>query len=135
MFPLLSIFSDWSLLVLRLVMGVIVVVHGWPKIKNLKTNAGNFSAMGFKPGMLWGTIAALLEFFGGLALILGFYVQLVAVLFVVEFVAIVIWKIKRGQPFVGGLEFDLALLAVALSLVTLGGGAFSADYYLFLGGL
>lgn len=133
MFTLFYIFSNWALLVLRVVFGLIFVVHGWPKIKNLKMTAQNFSAMGFRPGGFWGPLVAVVEFFGGLALILGFYVQVVAALFVVQFLVINIWKIIKRQPFVGGFEFDLLLLAVALALLTLGAGAFSLDRIIFFG--
>ena len=133
MFPLLAIFSDWAILVMRLVFGGMMVVHGWPKIKNLKTNGNNFSSMGFKPGIFWGTVVALTEFFGGLAFVFGFYVQIVAMLFVVEFLTILIWKVKGRQPFIGGVELDLLLFAAALCLMTLGAGAFSLDRYFFLG--
>jgi putative oxidoreductase len=154
MFPLFSIFSDWSLLILRLVFAAIVIRHGWPKIRDLsarggpppspdygragasggKINAGNFSAMGFKPGSFLSTIVAFVEFFGGLALVLGIYVQVVAIFFAAGFITATVWRIKQCHQFFGGFEFDLLLAAVALSFATLGGGAFSADHYLFLGG-
>lgn len=133
MYPLLSLFSDWSLLVLRLVLGLVFLIHGWPKIKSPKTTANNFSMMGFRPGYIWGPLVAVVEFFGGAALILGFYVQVAALFFVGEFLVINVWKIAKRQPFVGGFEFDLLILAVAITLLTLGGGMFSLDRYFFFG--
>lgn len=134
MFPLFYIFSDVSILFLRLVLGLIFIAHGWPKIKSLKTNAQNFSAMGFKPGVFWGTIVALLEFFGGIALVLGLYVQLAAFLFAGEFLVVNVWKILKRQGFVGGFEFELLIFVAVLALLTLGAGAISLDRFLFLGG-
>jgi putative oxidoreductase len=134
MFPLLYIFSDVSVLFLRLVLGLIFVAHGWPKIKSLKTTAQNFSAMGFKPGVFWGPLTAILEFFGGIVLILGLYVQIAAFLFAVEFLVVNAWKILKRQGFVGGFDFDLLIFVAVLVLLTFGGGAISADKFLFLGG-
>ena len=132
MFPILYIFSDWTILFLRLVLGVILLAHGWPKIKDLKTAADNFLAMGFKPARFWATVVAIAEFFGGVALILGIYVQTVAFIFVIEFFVINVWRIRRKQPLAGGFEFDLLILAASAALVTLGGGILSVDKFLFL---
>ncbi len=134
MLILLALFSDWSLLALRVILGIIFLVHGWPKIKSIKTIGGNFSAMGFKPGSFWGPLVAIVEFFGGLALIAGIYTQAAAALFVGEFIVATGWRISKKHPFVGGFEFDLLILGAALALLTLGAGAFSLDRYLFMVG-
>lgn len=131
MFILFSLFSDWALLALRLVFGLIFLIHGWPKLRSLKATAQNFSAMGFKPGILWGPLAAFLEFFGGLAIIFGFSVQFVAFLFAIEFAVINAWKQIKRQPFLGNVELDLILLAAALVLLTAGGGVFSLERLFF----
>ena len=122
----LWVFSDWGLLVLRVVLGVILVVHGWPKLRGLKQTAVAFGGMGFKPGMFWATIIMLLEFFGGLLLILGFFTQVVAFFVAIEFVVILL-KVKRKAPLVGGFELDLLIFAAALALLTLGAGRISLD--------
>ncbi|MBM3257445.1 MAG: DoxX family protein [Candidatus Liptonbacteria bacterium] len=133
MFPLLYIWSDWGILILRVFFGAIIVVHGWPKIRNWEETARNFEAMGFKPGNVLGPIVAILEFFGGIALMAGFYTQLIAALLVVQFIVATIWKIKNGQKLVGGWELDLMLLGAAVLFTVLGGGAFSLDHLLFMG--
>ncbi len=129
MFNLFYPYSDWALFVLRLVFGFIFLAHGWPKLKSLKTTAKNFSAMGFKPGAFWGPLTAIVEFFGGLAVIFGFLMQLAALLFAVEFAVINVWKIAKRQPFIGNVELDLLLLAAALLLLVFGGGSFSVQYF------
>lgn len=120
-FPL---YSDWALLILRLAVGGLFIMHGWPKLKNWKGTAQWFQSVGFKPGWFWATVVGLLEFFGGIALILGFRTRFVALFFALQFATIVIWKIFRKDKFVGGWEFDLILLAVALTLLTVGGGMY-----------
>ncbi len=126
MIQLFLVFSDWGILILRVVVGLIFVGHGWPKIKDLKTTASNFEGMGFKPGKLWGTLVALLEFLGGIALIVGFFTQIVALLFAIEF-AVILLTVKRKSGFVGGYEFELLLFAAVLLLTLIGGGAWSVD--------
>ncbi len=132
LFQLLFVFNDWAVLAVRLVLGAILIIHGFPKIKNLKGTAANFPQMGFKPGWLWGPLVAVVEFFGGIALVLGFYTQIIALLIAGEFTTIVIWKIIRKQKFVGGFEFDLLIWATALLLLTQGAGMFSLDRFFFL---
>ena len=133
-YPLLAIWSDWAILALRLALGAIFLAHGWPKIKDLKRTGDNFTAMGFRPGALWGSVAAVVEFFGGIALVLGLFTQIASGLIVGEFATIIVWKLMRKQPFVGGSELDFLILAAALVLLTIGAGTFSLDRSLFLTG-
>jgi len=125
-------YDGWAILVLRLVLGIIFVVHGLPKFRDLKKNAKDFDGMGFKPGMLFGTIAGLLEFFGGLAIILGFYATWVAIPLALEFMVILVWRWVKHMPFKGGWEFDLLMLSGFFILFSLGSGIWSLDR-LFLG--
>ncbi len=122
----LWVFSDWGLLALRVILGLILMVHGYPKLKGLKQTAEGFAGMGFKPGIFWATLIMLLEVFGGLLLILGFFVQIIAFFIALEFIVILL-KVKRKAGLVGGYELDLLILAAALAILTLGAGRFSLD--------
>lgn len=135
MFFLFSLYSDWALALLRIILGIVLLVHGWPKLRNLKATSANFGAMGFKPGVFWGPLAAFAEFFGGLALILGVWTEFTAAVIAIQFIVITIWKIIRRQPFtmrvvegfVGGLEYDLLILGTAILFLAEGAGALSLD--------
>lgn len=119
---------------LRLALAAMFFVHGWAKLKDLKRTGDWFGSVGFRPGMFWGTLAALLEFAGGgICLLFGFLVQPVAILLALQFVTIIVWKLARKQPFVNGWEFDLVVLGALLMLIANGGGAFSLDRIFFLG--
>ena len=124
-------YQDVALLILRLALGLIFLVHGLPKLMNLKKTGESFAAMGFRPVMLWGTVVAIAESLGGLSVALGWYTQWGALaIAAVMFVALV-WKMGRGQGLAGGFELDLILLAVAIFLITSPiGGYYSLDYYL-----
>ena len=118
-----SEYSDWALLFLRLVLGVIFLAHGVPKLRNLKSTGEWMGQSGFRPGWLWAPVVAIAESCGGLALILGFGTPLVALALGIQFAVINFWKIFREEPLVGGFELDLAILAGLLVLLTVGGGA------------
>ena len=73
-----------------------------------------------------GTFIALLETIGGLAIILGISIQPIALLFAFEMLVTTIWKIRQGKGFVNGYEFDLLLLATAITIA-----AFTTIYSLW----
>lgn len=129
MIPSLVFFADWALLILRVVIGIIFIAHGWPKFKNLKQNSENFAMMGFKPGAFWGTIVAFVELLGGLALIAGFFTQIAALLLAIDMLVAFLWKVKGGQKLVSGFELDLTLMAAALLIATIGSGIYGLDRY------
>lgn len=131
MFPLYFLYDMWPVLILRVALGVIFIAHGWPKLRDLKKTAEGFSSMGFRPGRLFGTLAALLEFFGGFAILVGLFTAVFAGLFALEFIVILLWRWFKKMPLVGGWELDLLIFAGVFALFALGGGAFSLDRILF----
>lgn len=130
MFTFLYIWSDWVMLALRVFLGIVFIVHGLPKLKNLKQTSEWFDSVGFKPGTFWGPFAAILEVFGGTALFLGAFTQIFAALFAVEMAVVTLWKLGKGQKFAGGYEFDMALAFISLILLTSGITSYSVDDYL-----
>ena len=131
MIYLLYLYQDWTLLAVRIAVAAIFLIHGWPKLKNLKTTAENFNSMGFRPGKLWGPFIAILEVVGGILLLLGFAIQVLGILFAIEMLVAAIWKIKHGQKFAGGYELDVLLVVASLILITNGSGAFGLDRLFF----
>ena len=124
-------YPDVGLIVLRVVLGIILMVHGWPKIRDLRGNADDFDMMKYKPGVLWGTLVALVEFGGGLMLVFGLFTQLVAVLVALQFIFIIL-HMKRTDGFVDGYEFDLLIAAAACALAFMGGGVWGLDSFFLL---
>jgi len=132
---MLSIFfyeGGVSLFILRVVIGAIFIVHGWPKLRNHKKTVEWFGASGFKPGWFWAPLVGILEFFGGIAILLGILVQPLVVLFGLQFITIILWKLAKRMPFAGGWEIDLLILAALIVLFFLGGGWYSFGHVLFL---
>lgn len=116
---------DISMLALRLATGFIFIAHGWPKVRGMKMTAQHFESMGFKPGNVWGTIVALVEFVGGIAVLLGFYAQLAAFGLAIVMLVAIFWKLGKGQGLVGGYELDLILLSAAIAITLLSTGAYA----------
>lgn len=125
-------YREYAPMVLRIVLGIIFVGHGWQKLTQF-TPAG-FSGMiagwGVPAGiaLVLGWIVTLTELLGGIALILGFMTRYAAKLIsIVMIVAIAMVHFKNGLFGQGGYEFALALLAMAVSLELTGPGKFALD--------
>lgn len=113
-------------LLLRLTLGAVFVIHGYPKLKAGGKPAGEWlKTMGIPSG--FGLFAGIVEFFGGIALILGLFTSVVAVLFALWMVSLIWLSIaKIHKKFVGGYELDFLLLVLSIVLAALGGGALTA---------
>jgi putative oxidoreductase len=131
-----STFVDAALLLIRIVAGLAFTIHGWGKIQN---PFGWMGPDGFAPG-IFQALAAISEFGGGLAWILGLLTPLASFGIVSTMaVAFSFHAFMRSDPFVsmtGGPSFELAALyfSIALLLMTTGPGRFSLDRRLFAPG-
>lgn len=113
------------LMIVRVVVGLVMVYYGSIKIRDTRKNYHNFNAMGFYPGWLWGSIVMMLEFFGGIMLILGIFPGTIALLFGGQMLVGTLWKItKTNKPFTDW-SYDVALLALALVILSFGAGNLS----------
>jgi putative oxidoreductase len=126
-----SLRGSAGLLLLRVVMGAAFVLHGWPKIHNPMSWMPGDQFPGFLQAL-----AAVAEFGGGIALILGLLTP-VAVLGLAGTMAVAVFvvHVPAGDPFVaqGGRSYELAAvyLACSLAVLLLGPGRFSVDSCLF----
>lgn len=127
--------NSFSALALRLPLGIIFIAHGAQKLfgwfggYGLEGTGQWMESIGLGPGVLMAALSGSAEFFGGLALILGFLTRPAAlVLAVTMLVAIFTVHISHGLFMSNnGYEFGLALLAGAVSLLISGGGRASID--------
>ena len=126
--PLFAL-GDYGILVLRIILGIILVNHGLPKLRHLKGTGDWMASIGFKPGRFWAAVVGILEFIGGILLVAGFFAQIVSVLVALQFLAILL-IVKRSKKLAGGFEFDFLILGAAVLLATTGGGAYGLDEYL-----
>jgi putative oxidoreductase len=122
-----------ALLLLRVVAGLAFMIHGWGKIQDPFGWAGPDSPI---PGFLLG-LAALSEFGGGLAWILGLLTPLASlgIAFTMA-VAFSFHAFVRGDSFVsttGGPAYELAAIyfCIALALMAVGPGRYSLDRKVF----
>ena len=124
-------YRDVGILILRVGIGVMFVLHGWPKITagpemwgKLGMAVGNFG-IHFAPSF-WGFMAAFAEFGGGICLILGFCTRLAAILMAIDMVVAATMHLSKGDSLqVASHAIEAGI--VFFSLILIGAGKYSID--------
>lgn len=142
---LLSTNGDWTLTILRVVLGFVFLAHGSQKL------LGWFGGPGLKQTMnamhehlglpIWvALLTVCTEFFGGVALIAGLLSRIAALGIVVIMLAAILMVHGRYGLFLNwfgdrkghGYEYHLLVIALAVAIVVKGSGAASLDRLLFI---
>ena len=124
---------DLVLLFMRIVVGYAFILHGWGKIQDPLHWMGHESPV---PGVFQ-ALAAISEFGGGFALLLGLLTRLGALgIGFTMTVAVLMHRFVLGDPFVnltGGRSYEqaTAYLLIALLFVIVGAGRYSLDRKIF----
>lgn len=120
----LSVFmnADLGLFILRLVVAVIFLYHGLPKLMKAKMMG---QMMGMSGGMVF--ILGIVEALSGIGLLLGIYMQLASLLLSIVMVGAIYFKTAKWKTGFAamdktGWEFDFILLAATLAIFFTGGG-------------
>ena len=124
-----------ALLLLRLVVGLTLAVHGTQKLFGWFAGPGlarlrqGFEKQGFKPAWLWVSLVILGEVGGGVSLALGFLTPLGAAgIFGTMFMATFKSHWKNGFIISkGGYEYTLVLMTVSIALGLIGPGSYALD--------
>jgi putative oxidoreductase len=116
-----------GLAALRLAVATIFIRHGAQKlfVYGFAGVTGAFTQMGVPVPGLMGPFIGLLEFFGGIALALGFLTRLLSLGFALDMLgAILLVQLKKGFS---GFELEFLLFASSVVLLLTGAGSFSVD--------
>jgi putative oxidoreductase len=143
-----EIFLSIAIFVVRIFVGVLFVIHGFPKLflpaKNEMKNI--FKKIGVHPVLF--DLVGLLEFIGGFALIFGFLTRIAAILFTLEMIGTtllyvtILWKLpiprgyaepmfKATKGYMFGWELDTILIASCFAIALIGPGILSIDYLIW----
>lgn len=128
-----SKFAPLASLLLRVVVGVIFLVHGWQKLQGgVPGTAGFLATLGFPAPEFFAVLLIAAEVIGGALLIIGLYTHWAAkILSIVALVALVTVHLSKGFAVTtGGYEYILLILAATLSVMAMGGGRWSVDAHL-----
>jgi putative oxidoreductase len=118
--------AAYGALVLRVSLGLAALAHGLLKLL-VFTPAGTvgfFASLGYPAALAWAVM--LIETLGGIALILGFYARLVALIQIPILLGAMLVHLPNGWMFAnanGGWEYPVFWAAALLAVVLIGPGA------------
>ncbi len=118
-----------ALLITRVIFGIAMAFHGWPKFQNMTTWMGPETPI----PTIFVALAAIAEFLGGIAIALGALTPVAAFGNACTMLVAALFHISKGDPFVssgpGGGSWELAgvYLVLSVALLLTGPGRFSVD--------
>ena len=115
---------DLALLLLRVILAAVFAANAHLKWAAMGRMAGLFMSVHIPFPDVTVRLVATLEVVGAALLLAGVWTRLVGLWFVIE-MTVAIVKVVWPRGFIGGYEFELTLLTVALALAIAGGGAYS----------
>ena len=131
-----SLGSRFSYPLIRITIGAMLIPHGAQKLfgwfggKGLSHTAEIFAThLGINPAMLFAVLAGLIEFFGGIFLVVGFLTRPVAAA-VVCLMLVAAFHVHLDNGFFwskGGYEYPLMWALISLAVLFEGGGKCSID--------
>ena len=122
--------QGWGIALLRVVVGIVFLMHGGQKLFVLGFGkvAGFMQQLGIPLPMLSAVVVTLVEFLGGLALVVGLLTRWAAILIAFDMlVAVLVAHLHGGFFLPKGFEYALTLLAANVVLATAGPGAAALD--------
>lgn len=127
----MSPFSSATQLIARLVLGVILIAHGWDKfhITGLEGITSYFDSIGVPAAGLAAPVTATVEIVGGVLLILGLFTRVAGIVVTLLMLGAAIFAHVGNGIYAadGGWELVAAIGAGALLLAGVGAGSWSLD--------
>jgi len=131
--PFLKPFYDRAIplswLIVRVAVGWNLAVHGWGKVtRGPSAFVKAFSDIGLDPALPWIWSALVIEFVGGIALIIGLFTRFFAAAAALEMLIITVIYWKTGFSWLNrGYEYVLMWGLVSFAIALRGGGPYSVD--------
>ncbi len=121
--------SSIGLGILRVVVGAVFIAHGAQKlfVFGHTGTTGAFTRMGVPLPVVSSEFVGILEFFGGIALLLRLFTSILGALFAIEMLTAIVLVHAKNGFFSPGVEYPLTLVASSLALALAGPGAAAAD--------
>jgi putative oxidoreductase len=115
--------------VIRIAAGWNLLVHGWGKVtRGPSAFVRGFTELGFDPALAWIWAALIIEFVGGIALILGLFTRFFAAAAAIELLIITAIYWQTGFSWLNrGYEYTLLWGLLCFAIALRGGGPYSLD--------
>ena len=116
--------------ILRIVVGIVFIVHGAQKlfVFGIPGATAAFAQMHIPLAAVAAPGVSILEFVGGIALVIGLFTRVVALLLAIDMVGAIVFVHGRNGFFLPmGFEFAFSLLGACVALAVAGAGEYSVD--------
>jgi putative oxidoreductase len=121
-----------GLLAMRIALGAVMIVHGYPKVTGIHGVEKFFSGVGLP---WWSAyLSAGAEFFGGILIIAGLLTRFFGLALLIDMI-VAIDKVhwKNGLTGEGNYQWPMTLAALGLALIFFGAGPIALDAVIGLG--
>ena len=132
--PLYATLASIADPLLRIAVGGLLIPHGAQKLfgwfgADPAGERGLFEAVGLKPAKAWITFIGVVQFFGGILLVLGLLTRPTALVVAISMIGTAWFVTHRDGWFWNrrGMEYSLFWAVAAFVVFCTGGGAFSLD--------
>jgi putative oxidoreductase len=129
--------ADFAILLLRLILAVVFLAHGWNHIAGGGKIAGTarwFESLGMRPGIIHAWAASVTELGAGMLMLLGLLTPLAGAAVAGVMTVAFLTNHRRNGFFIfrqgEGYEYVVTLTVVAIAVGGLGAGQWSADHAL-----
>lgn len=131
-------YRNYGPLAIRIALSLVMMAHGSQKLfgafegGGLSGTAAFFDKIGIVPGVFWALVVAIVETFGGLLVLIGFFTRPAAVLIGITMFVAMTWVHLPNGFFLSdrGIEFTLVLFCMAVTLALMGPGTVSVESFL-----
>ena len=118
-------FRDVAPLLLRIGVGLIFIYAGWGKLTGIEGTQEFFGNIGIPLAGIMAWVVAVVEFVGGIMVLVGFRIQIPALLLAFIMVVAILTTKVGGEDVFRGMRLDLLLLLTSLALVITGSGRYA----------
>jgi putative oxidoreductase len=128
--------ARYGLAILRIVLGIAMIVHGWSKLSGGVDNVAGFfgGTLGIPAPGLIAWVVTIVELLGGILLVIGFLTQIAGILIALDMLGAILFAyLLRGAPLIAengqqiSWEREAVFAAAALCIALAGPGAWSVD--------
>ena len=125
--------ARYGLAILRIVLGIAMLLHGWGKLSGgVGGAAGFFGSLGIPAPGLMAWVVTIVELVGGILLVVGFLTQIAGILIAIDMLGVILFAfLLRGVPLLenGAITWEKEAVfgAAALCIALAGPGAWSVD--------
>ncbi len=125
-------YRDEGLLLLRVGIGIMFILHGWPLVSG---GVAMWEKLGLATGALgihfaptfFGFMAAFAQFGGGICLVLGFFTRLACLFLFIDMFVASAMHLTKGDDLMMMASHAIEAAILFLSLVFIGAGKYSLD--------